>query len=553
VSISTSGIVCGTFGYMPPEQMKDAGDVGPEADVFALGAILYECLAGRPAFVATTRGEVQERIAAGAVEPLVAARPDAPRWLAAVVERAIAPMISHRFANGAALLEALSSPPRKRSSFAPLALLVAALPAAGLAVLALRGGETPLGVRIEAPSEGFETKEDSVQVVAVASGAAAVQVVVACGARELASAASLDDRGRLATKVRLPEGEGAVALEVRARDARGSETRARVTIIRRPRTEGDLARARRRAAEAGDAGAMVELALMLAAGRGVAKDAAEAYRWNRKAAEAGSAEGMYQVGTALRQGAGVPRDEAEAVRWFRKAVETGGTHGMTDLGVAFAEGRGVTKDEAEAVRWFRKAAEAGDAIGMSNLGAMFTEGRGVATSAAESYSWFRKAAEAGDPLSMTNVGTALAQGRGVAKDEVEAARWYRKAAEAGDTEGMSNLGAVLMEGRGAAKDEAEAVRWFRKAAEAGAWSGAHNLAAALELGRGTTKDEAEAFRWYRKAAEAGQTMDMNRVGAMLMAGQGVARDEVEAVLWFRKAAALGDADAREALRSLGAE
>jgi serine/threonine protein kinase len=40
---------------MAPEQIADAKSVGPPADVFALGAMLYECLAGEPAFEAATR------------------------------------------------------------------------------------------------------------------------------------------------------------------------------------------------------------------------------------------------------------------------------------------------------------------------------------------------------------------------------------------------------------------------------------------------------------------------------------------------------------------
>src|SRR5579871_5509278 len=48
----------GTFGYMAPEQMRDAASAGPTADVFALGAILYECLAGKPAFAGATLAEV---------------------------------------------------------------------------------------------------------------------------------------------------------------------------------------------------------------------------------------------------------------------------------------------------------------------------------------------------------------------------------------------------------------------------------------------------------------------------------------------------------------
>src|SRR5205807_1951035 len=45
-SLSRSGDMRGTAGYASREQLGDAKSVGPPADVFSLGAILYECLAG---------------------------------------------------------------------------------------------------------------------------------------------------------------------------------------------------------------------------------------------------------------------------------------------------------------------------------------------------------------------------------------------------------------------------------------------------------------------------------------------------------------------------
>src|SRR5437588_169650 len=58
VALSRSREMRGTAGYAPPEQWADAKSVGPSADVFALGAIVYECLAGRPAFQGETPIEV---------------------------------------------------------------------------------------------------------------------------------------------------------------------------------------------------------------------------------------------------------------------------------------------------------------------------------------------------------------------------------------------------------------------------------------------------------------------------------------------------------------
>ncbi len=49
-SLSTAqGAIVGTVRYMAPEQLSDGASVGPATDVYGLGAILYECVSGKPA------------------------------------------------------------------------------------------------------------------------------------------------------------------------------------------------------------------------------------------------------------------------------------------------------------------------------------------------------------------------------------------------------------------------------------------------------------------------------------------------------------------------
>lgn len=98
--------VRGKFAYMAPEQAK-GGDVDARADLFAVGAMLYESLAGRRMYAPSVGGRASEAVREGRVEPITAVNPEVAPSLAAVVMRAVSADRDARFADAASFRAAL--------------------------------------------------------------------------------------------------------------------------------------------------------------------------------------------------------------------------------------------------------------------------------------------------------------------------------------------------------------------------------------------------------------------------------------------------------------
>lgn len=100
-----AGKVYGTLAYMSPEQL--AGGVGPRNDVWSLGVVLYEIIAGCLPFTGTST-QVVEQLRHGAPHPLTAVAPaDTPRELVAICARALATP-DQRYPDAGALAEAVA-------------------------------------------------------------------------------------------------------------------------------------------------------------------------------------------------------------------------------------------------------------------------------------------------------------------------------------------------------------------------------------------------------------------------------------------------------------
>ncbi|MHB1560748.1 MAG: WD40 repeat domain-containing serine/threonine protein kinase [Isosphaeraceae bacterium] len=105
---SSSGVRVGTLRYMAPEQAAGRrGDVGPSADIYAIGATLYEVLTGRPPFHGETEAETMRLVLE--VRPIAprTLRPGLPRDLETICLKCLRKESSRRYETAAELRDDL--------------------------------------------------------------------------------------------------------------------------------------------------------------------------------------------------------------------------------------------------------------------------------------------------------------------------------------------------------------------------------------------------------------------------------------------------------------
>ena len=90
VSLTRTGAVFGTPLYMSPEQARSVKHVTAASDLYSVGAILYQMLAGRTPFVGASYNELIANVLNGPTTPLVQLRKDVPAELAALIDRMLA-------------------------------------------------------------------------------------------------------------------------------------------------------------------------------------------------------------------------------------------------------------------------------------------------------------------------------------------------------------------------------------------------------------------------------------------------------------------------------
>jgi len=102
-----SGFAVGTSAYMSPEQISGTDGIDIRSDLYSVGCVLYECLAGKPPFDDPFEDQVLTKHQTAPIPNVLAARPDTPPGLATAITRALAKTPEDRWPNAEAMRSVL--------------------------------------------------------------------------------------------------------------------------------------------------------------------------------------------------------------------------------------------------------------------------------------------------------------------------------------------------------------------------------------------------------------------------------------------------------------
>jgi len=606
--LAGESIMVDSAAYVAPEQIL-GGAPEPRGDLYSLGAMLYEMLAGSPPF-----GHLERK-------PPRLERADAPGALLNLVGHLLHERPERRPPSAASVGDALrsmavmlrprpielewASPPSRGgslqiseagavlSSANPRAALnvvsyAAPLPSAIVAVVMLVAfsvGATRIAYTWFGQFDSVAApRAEWPRLTAASSGQPRAPQL---GPADLASAGvghaqpeplrapAASQPQQTVASIAVPAAQAAPQPENRARTddansgpsgkpyqelidlARGGDTAAQAALgnlyLRgedATRNYGEAVRWFEKAAAAGNPQAQVGLGYMYATGKGLTQDYNQAAKWFLIAGAKGDPDAEYNLALMYDQGQGLSADRSEALKWLRRAAARDDAPAQYDLGRKYMEGQGVEQDYSRALPWLRKAAAQGNVPAENALGYLYEKSGPKLRDYSLALKWYRKAAEQGDAKAQLNLGLMYEEGEGGVVDYAQAARWYRRASEQGEAYAQTRLGVMYCKGQGVSRDYAAANRWFRQAAAQDEPKAEYSLGIIYDTGLGVAKDYAEAAFWYRKAAAQGNVDAQYNLGYLYEHGQGVTRDASAALGWYRSAAIQGDSSALARVKAL---
>ena len=173
--LTSVGIVVGTPAYMSPEQASGEAEVDGRSDIYSLGCVLYEMLAGEPPFTGPTVQAIIARRFTERAPSLRAVRPSIAPAIDRVIATAMATLPADRFANATELARALDAVPvagpvgaasrRLGVRLVAIASLIAAVGATVWAGSRLRASNQPARVAAASARSSEGARSPSVAVL----------------------------------------------------------------------------------------------------------------------------------------------------------------------------------------------------------------------------------------------------------------------------------------------------------------------------------------------------------------------------------------------------
>ncbi len=117
--LTETGMAVGTAAYMSPEQASGASQIDGRSDVYSLGCVLYEMLAGEPPYTGPTPQAIVAKRFSDPVPRVRRVRPTVPEAVEQCVLRALAPVPADRFATAEQFAQAFAGPVATVSTVSP--------------------------------------------------------------------------------------------------------------------------------------------------------------------------------------------------------------------------------------------------------------------------------------------------------------------------------------------------------------------------------------------------------------------------------------------------
>jgi len=115
--LTSSGVILGTAQYMSPEQALGEGRIDVRTDIYSLGCVFYEMLAGETPFTGPTLQAIVTRHALAAVPSIRMVRPDIPEDIDSVIQKALGKVPAARYPSAVSFLENIKAAANRKRSW----------------------------------------------------------------------------------------------------------------------------------------------------------------------------------------------------------------------------------------------------------------------------------------------------------------------------------------------------------------------------------------------------------------------------------------------------